>query len=295
MNGRGNGHRVYDLLQDGEIESNLSMVHWGIFTHVYPPKSKKRGDTYTISLWGEVYDTFHRTSLKRKIVDPDSSSHSVAEEVRFAKCAFFVCNPSLSRFFMSFPPPKLLDTLPTLLVPEMFHHSVEYSTTMPFLPTHYTCLGGEVRWTTTKGFGVFAVADIPHHQFIVRFDGSRFPLEILKKCKKDGRRIENSIGMSTGVIIPHYKCKTCAHYVNHSCVPNTEFLEVYITVGRPHMEVWVRSIRAISKGEELTVDYGYDIDSTEDLIECLCGEETCRGYVGSEESLKKMGLLKKTK
>jgi len=41
------------------------------------------------------------------------------------------------------------------------------------------------------------------------------------------------------------------------------------------------SLRAIQKGEELTVDYNYD--ETDETMRCLCGTQGCRGVINRKE------------
>jgi SET domain-containing protein len=66
-----------------------------------------------------------------------------------------------------------------------------------------------------------------------------------------------------------------AKYINHSCNPNCE-----TDVIDDH--IWVLSSRDIKKGEELTYNYGYDLDMYEDHP-CKCGSENCIGYIVAEE------------
>jgi hypothetical protein len=70
-----------------------------------------------------------------------------------------------------------------------------------------------------------------------------------------------------------------AMYINHSCAPNCETVE---KGGR----VWVKAIRNIAAGEELTYDYClYDGDEDEAL--CNCRTASCRGTMYSEEEVKR--------
>lgn len=64
-----------------------------------------------------------------------------------------------------------------------------------------------------------------------------------------------------------------ARLINHSCDPNCE---VYIIKGR----IWVHAKRKIAAGEELTYDYGFNMDSWQDHI-CRCGTSKCLGYIVS--------------
>ena len=82
-----------------------------------------------------------------------------------------------------------------------------------------------------------------------------------------------------------------ARYINHSCDPNCE---VEISKGR----IWIKSIKKIKKGEELSYDYGYEFDKDDytDHI-CKCGSKKCIGYIISQDAWQKYKnhLIKKNK
>jgi SET domain-containing protein len=68
-----------------------------------------------------------------------------------------------------------------------------------------------------------------------------------------------------------------ARFINHSCAPNCEAID---DGGR----IFIEAIRTIDPGEELTYDYAYERDGTEDedwerLYACKCGAPTCRGTI----------------
>ena len=70
-----------------------------------------------------------------------------------------------------------------------------------------------------------------------------------------------------------------AKYINHSCDPNCESVEVG---GR----IWIKSIRNIAPGEEITYDYClYDGDDGE--AKCNCGAAKCRGTMYSKEEVRR--------
>jgi uncharacterized protein len=74
-------------------------------------------------------------------------------------------------------------------------------------------------------------------------------------------------------------------YLNHSCDPNCSvFFDCQerkdgTTTGH---QVWVETLRAVEKGEELTIDYAWPADAA---IPCKCGSPSCRGWVCSEDEL----------
>ena len=70
-----------------------------------------------------------------------------------------------------------------------------------------------------------------------------------------------------------------AMFLNHSCAPNCETDEVR---GR----VWIKAIRDIAPGEELTYDYNL-YDGDDDEAACNCGAATCRKSMYSPEELRR--------
>ncbi len=71
-----------------------------------------------------------------------------------------------------------------------------------------------------------------------------------------------------------------AKYINHSCDPNAE---PDIIKGK----IWIIALQDIQKGEEITYDYGYDLDSWEDHP-CYCGTKNCLGYIVGEDQRDKL-------
>ena len=66
-----------------------------------------------------------------------------------------------------------------------------------------------------------------------------------------------------------------ARLINHSCEPNCE---AWI-IGR---KIYIYSLTDIKEGDELTFDYGFDIECYEDHP-CRCGKKGCIGYIVSQE------------
>jgi hypothetical protein len=83
-----------------------------------------------------------------------------------------------------------------------------------------------------------------------------------------------------GVLEPHAPFR----YLNHSCEPNCELLE-WDTKKAPYPQIWVHAIRTVRPSEQLTIDYGWPAESA---IPCLCGSETCRGWVVDEAELERV-------
>lgn len=67
-------------------------------------------------------------------------------------------------------------------------------------------------------------------------------------------------------------------FLNHSCDPNCELIQwkEQRVAGVRLPRLWVRTLRDIASGEELTIDYAWSADQA---IECMCGSSKCRGFV----------------
>jgi len=129
------------------------------------------------------------------------------------------------------------------------------------------------------GFGLFAQRDLRRGQRIIQYIG--------KKIKKDDcekihyRRVKSRRGSNRGIVylfkvrsghfIDGLMSRNTARFINHSCNPNCESY-VY------RRKVWIRALRKIAAGKELTYDYGFDI---EDGLSspCSCQEKQCVGFI----------------
>ena len=66
-----------------------------------------------------------------------------------------------------------------------------------------------------------------------------------------------------------------ARYINHSCDPNCE-------VHTTSRTIWLVALRDIKAGEELTFNYGYELDD-ETEWPGTCGAEHCCGYILAQQ------------
>lgn len=78
-----------------------------------------------------------------------------------------------------------------------------------------------------------------------------------------------------------------ARYMNHSCDGNCEAINY-------DGEIWLVARRDISVGEELSFDYGYDMEHFLDHP-CNCGANKCVGYIVREDQRKKVMKLLRQK
>lgn len=123
-----------------------------------------------------------------------------------------------------------------------------------------------IRSSAIHAAGCYTTTAIRKGAYVVEYTGPR-----LSKDEAD-LRYENlpmtylfGVGDGRRVIDGH----GTAMFLNHSCAPNCETEEER---GR----VWIRALRPIRAGEELTYDYHlYDGDPAD--APCRCGAEGCRG------------------
>ena len=66
-----------------------------------------------------------------------------------------------------------------------------------------------------------------------------------------------------------------ARFLNHSCAPNCEAV---CEEGR----IWITALRDIRPGEEVTFNYGYDLEDFQEHP-CHCGAPQCVHYIVAEE------------
>ena len=65
--------------------------------------------------------------------------------------------------------------------------------------------------------------------------------------------------------------KNTARFINHACEPNCHTEQFGSTI-------WIVAIRDIAAGEELTYNYGYELNA-EPAERCHCGAKDCCGFI----------------
>jgi SET domain-containing protein len=141
----------------------------------------------------------------------------------------------------------------------------------------------EVRGSEIHGHGVFAARFIPNETRIIEYLGERISKkESARRCNaqhakslKTGDAAVYIFILSKNLDIDGNQPWNTARLINHSCAPNCEaWIE-----GR---KIFIHSLRDIQPGEELTFDYGFDVDCYKDHP-CRCGKPECVGYIVSRE------------
>lgn len=141
----------------------------------------------------------------------------------------------------------------------------------------------EVRGSEIHGRGVYATQDIAAEQRIVEYVGMRISKEESeRRAWAQYARAEECGDAAVYIFTLTKKWDldgnvpwNTARLINHSCEPNCEAWQKKKRIG-------IYALRDIEAGEELTFDYGFDIECYADHP-CRCGKPSCIGYIVSRE------------
>jgi len=124
--------------------------------------------------------------------------------------------------------------------------------------------------------GCFTLEDLPKGTVVLEYTGERIT-KAEGDRRYDGRSFTYLFGIGDGAVV--IDGHGMAMFINHSCHPNCEVDEVD---GR----IFIRTVRNLRAGEELTYDYWlYD---GEDEAPCHCGSKRCRGSMYSPGEIRRM-------
>lgn len=137
----------------------------------------------------------------------------------------------------------------------------------------------EVRGSEIHGRGVYATTFIPKEARIIEYIGERIDKE--ESERRANAQHQKSLETGDAAVYIFTLSKNfdldgnvpwnIARLINHSCAPNCEaWIE-----GR---RIFIHALRDINPGEELSFDYGFDVDCYEDHP-CRCGKPECVGYI----------------
>jgi SET domain-containing protein len=115
---------------------------------------------------------------------------------------------------------------------------------------------------------LFARVDIPEGMGIVEYEGPRLNVTEGRRLAEEGNVYV--FRASRREFIDGSVSWNLARYANHSCAPNAQ------SVGADG-QVWLRAVRQIAKGEEITYDYGYSF--RDEPTPCHCGAPGCPGVI----------------
>jgi uncharacterized protein len=141
----------------------------------------------------------------------------------------------------------------------------------------------EVRGSRIHGQGVYATQRILPEQKIIEYVGELIDKkESEKRAWKQFARHEEHGDAAVYIFTVDDKWDidgnvpwNNARLINHSCDPNCE---AWIDGKR----IFIHALREIEPGEELTFDYGFEVECWQDHP-CRCGSKNCVGYIVSRE------------
>jgi hypothetical protein len=129
----------------------------------------------------------------------------------------------------------------------------------------------EVRDSSIHGRGTFASAFLESETLILEYTGEL--IDRMTAVERDNLDAPDYscyiLQIDDDVFIDALLVEHPAKYINHSCEPNC-------SISRDVTRAFVRTLRTIRPGEELTYNYGYD--SSENL-RCCCNARSCRGRI----------------
>ena len=129
------------------------------------------------------------------------------------------------------------------------------------------------RPSAIHGIGGFAKADIAAGTRVIEYVGEKITkAESLRRCESNNEYI---FSLDETCDLDGNMPWNPARFLNHSCDPNCE---AEPDGGR----VWIVARRGIRAGEEITFNYGYDLQDYREHP-CRCGATCCVGYIVAAE------------
>ncbi|MEM1221496.1 MAG: SET domain-containing protein-lysine N-methyltransferase [Verrucomicrobiota bacterium] len=149
----------------------------------------------------------------------------------------------------------------------------------------------KVAQSPIHGRGLYATKDIEVGTDIIQYIGERISkeestrraLEWEEKARKTGAGLVYIFELDDEWDLDGRRGRNPARYMNHSCDGNCEAINY-------EGEIWIVARKAIKEGDELVYDYGYDMEHFLDHP-CVCGADTCIGYIVREDQRKKVKKL----
>ncbi len=130
-----------------------------------------------------------------------------------------------------------------------------------------------IRPSSIHGLGGFAKMDLPKGTRVIEYIGERInKQESLRRCELSNEFI---FTLNEAVDLDGNIPENPARFINHSCEPNCD-AEV------EDDRIWIVARRDIASGEEITFNYGFDLEDYRDYP-CHCGSGHCVRYIVAED------------
>ena len=131
-----------------------------------------------------------------------------------------------------------------------------------------------------NGIGLFAALPIRANTAIIEFKGRLIPWD--EGALMLLRGANHVIKFDANHDLDARPQWSPAGHVNHGCYPNC-------AIKRKRGGLWLISMRAIEQGEELLIDYDFDLG--EEFGPCSCGHPRCRGLMLRKKDWPKLRRL----
>ncbi len=131
----------------------------------------------------------------------------------------------------------------------------------------------EFRESPIHGTGAFAAVALGAGTAVVQYLGRKVSkAESMRQCERNNPFI---FYLDRDYDLDGNVAWNPARLLNHSCSPNCE---------AQHRDdgIVIVALRDIAAGEELTFDYGYDLENFREYP-CRCGSPNCVGYIVAQE------------
>jgi SET domain-containing protein len=130
-----------------------------------------------------------------------------------------------------------------------------------------------LRSSPIHGVGAFAKCPIDQGTHIIEYLGERISkAESLRRCEQNNEFI---FTLNEQEDLDGNVQSNPARFLNHSCTPNCD-----AELDNGH--IWIVANRQIEAGEELTFNYGFDLENYGEYP-CRCGAPGCVGFIVAEE------------
>uniref|UniRef100_A0A914X0L3 [Histone H3]-lysine(4) N-trimethyltransferase n=1 Tax=Plectus sambesii TaxID=2011161 RepID=A0A914X0L3_9BILA len=133
-----------------------------------------------------------------------------------------------------------------------------------------------------QGLGLYARRDTEMNSMIIEYKGEVIRNEVAERREKLYQEQNRGVYMfriDSERVIDATMAGGPARYINHSCDPNCSTQLLPTGPNGDDIKIIIIANRPINALEELTYDYQFDLEDTQDKLPCLCGAPNCRKWM----------------
>ncbi|GFU34433.1 hypothetical protein NPIL_626691 [Nephila pilipes] len=130
-----------------------------------------------------------------------------------------------------------------------------------------------------QGLGLYAARDMEKHTMVIEYIGQLIRNELSERNEAIYDAQNRGVYMfrlDENRVIDATLCGGLARYINHSCNPNC--VAEVVQIDREN-KILIITNRRVSRGEELSYDYKFEVEDDQHKIPCLCGAPNCRKWM----------------